>query len=217
MRAEYLDHMGSDLAVVDAARASFGTASSLEDGKLRAADAKLIGYLARNKHWTPFAHAVVKFRVQAPIPIRTQLFKHKIGFVENEESRRYIGTTPEVFVPEVWRAAPTGGVKQGSGGAHPYSDHWRITYSNITRQALTLYEEMISGGVAPEQARFVLPQGCMVTWIWTGSLAAYARFYKERTDPHAQAETRVIAEMIGAKMAELFPVSWAALTAKVAA
>lgn len=162
-------------------------------------------------HWTPFGQQTIKLRMKAPVPIRTQCFKSKIGFVENEESRRYISSTPELFIPE-FRSAPDGDIKQGSGGAHPESDLWRSAYANVGRQAIALYEEMIEAKVAPEQARFILPQGVYVNWVWTGSLYAYAEFYNKRQDSHAQGEIQELAAAISPIMEALFPVSWKALT-----
>lgn len=219
MKAEYVEHMGSDLSVVNAARVSFDKQSDWvyegwQDGRskgLHGNDKKLISYLAKHNHWTPFAHPQITLRMGAPVPIRTQCFKHKQGFVENEESRRYIKGTPELYVPDEFRQAAEN-VKQGSAGKHPFSDDWRIRYEDRAWDALSLYEAMITDGVCPEQARFILPQGCMVNWMWTGSLAAYARFYKQRTDPHAQKEVQMLAEKVGAIIEPLFPVSWKALT-----
>lgn len=162
-------------------------------------------------HWTPFGQQVIKLRMKAPIPIRTQAFKHKIGFVENEESRRYIKSTPELFIPE-FRSAPEGSIKQGSGGPHPHADHWGKEYKDICSEALDLYECMIQDGVAPEQARLVLPQGVYVNWVWTGSLFAYAEFYNKRSDSHAQKEIQDLAKAVATIIEPLFPVSWKALT-----
>jgi thymidylate synthase (FAD) len=248
--ATYIDHLGSDLSVVRAARVSFANdpvarlevqrfegreaaeayaesipgACLCEDWSddwlagypvehLSTQDRDLIRYLAKHDHWTPFAHTAITLRVSAPVPIRTQCFKHKQGFVENEESRRYIKSTPEVYFPEVWRKAPPeGGAKQGSEGEHPDSRKWRIQYERAVHNALTLYEDMIYDDVCPEQARFVLPQGVLVSWYWTGSLAAYARFYQQRTDPHAQKEIQDLAKVIGGIIGPLYPVSWKELT-----
>ena len=150
--------------------------------------------------------------MKAPVPIRTQCFKHKQGFIENEESRRYISSKPELYIPEFFRSKPQGSIKQGSGEAHPSSDYWLECYERKCIEALATYEVMIEDGVCPEQARFVLPQGCQVNWIWTGSLAAYSRFYKQRTDPHAQVEIQELAKEVGTIIEELFPYSWKALT-----
>lgn len=251
MKAEYIDHMGDDLSVVNAARVSFDKVSSLvwDDENvgnytLRPEDAKLIHYLARGMsskareqiiqealeaetrevlldcmarldaepHWTPFAHTSISLRMQAPVPIRTQCFKHKQGLVENEESRRYISSTPKLFVPDEFRSAPTNGAKQGSGGVHPQSEMWKIPYMAQCREAIGLYESMVRSNVCPEQARFVLPQGCEVQWIWTGNLYAFANFYNKRTDAHAQKEIQDLARMVGDIIQPLFPVSWKALT-----
>lgn len=207
MKAEYVDHMGSDLSVVNAARVSFSKHTEV----MQEGDVKLISFLARHNHWTPFAHPQITLRMSAPVPIRTQCFKHKQGFVENEESRRYIKGTPELYVPDEFRQAAEN-VKQGSAGVHPKSAYWLRRYNRVTVEALCEYADMIKDGVCPEQARFILPQGCMVNWIWTGSLAAYARFYRQRTDPHAQKEVQLLAEKVGTIIEPLFPVSWKALT-----
>jgi thymidylate synthase (FAD) len=239
IKVELIDHMGDDLAVVDAARVSFNKKSEwarfdchdchnsvqeacadgcacIEEGALAfktltEGDKKLIKFLATHNHWTPFAHTALKFRVAAPVPIRTQCFKHKIGMVENEESRRYISTVPEIFIPEVFRAKPEGSIKQGSGGAHKNSQGWKEAYVVQTNQAVSLYCDMLDDGICPEQARFVLPQGAIVNWIWTGNLVSFANFYLKRTDSHAQVEVQEVAKQVGALVKEIFPVSWSAL------
>ena len=149
--------------------------------------------------------------MQAPKPIRVQCFKHKIGFVESEESRRYISTTPEFYIPEHFRAAAES-VKQGSGDIHPNSAAWRDSYIAQCNDSIALYEEAIADGVCPEQARFILPQGCEVNWVWTGSLYAFANFYNQRTDSHAQKEIQGLADQVGSIINPLFPISWSALT-----
>lgn len=222
MKAEYINHMGDDLEVVNAARVSFDKESEWEwydpngnfseMGRLSEADTKLIRYLADHDHWTPFAHTSIKLRMKAPVPIRTQCFKHKQGFVENEESRRYISSRPELFVPDAFRSKPTGGAKQGSSGAHPRSGIWLEFYKAAAEASIDLYEEMVDEGICPEQARFILPQGCEVNWIWTGNLYAFANFYNKRTDAHAQKEVRDLAHQVGDIIAPLFPISWKALT-----
>lgn len=162
-------------------------------------------------HWTPFGQQVIKLRMKAPVPIRTQCFKSKIGFVENEESRRYIDSTPELFVPE-FRSRPEGSIKQGSGGPHSRNKYWQLVYRQTCLEAITQYEDMVQDGVAPEQARFILPQGVYVNWVWTGSLYAYAEFFNKRQDGHAQGEIQELAQAVAEVVAPLFPVSWAALT-----
>jgi len=207
---EYADHMGNDLTVVNAARVSFANHKEEFEEK----DEKLIRYLAKHNHWTPFAHPQITIRVKAPVPIRVQFFKHKQGFVENEISRRYVSFTPEFYHPE-WRGKPEGSAKQGSGEKLSWSlerDSWDYSLDELYDNALHLYERMIDEGVAPEQARFVLPQAMYTEWYWTGSLAAYARFYKQRTDPNAQWEVQQNAKAVGKIIQPLFPVSWQELT-----
>ncbi len=174
---------------------------------------ELAAYLRKiPEHWVPFGHPHISLRMQAPVPIRTQCFKHKIGFVESEESRRYINSTPVLFVPEHFRAKPEGSVKQGSGAPHPRSDFWRAEYIRKCQEMISLYLAMERDGVCVEQARFALPQGCEVHWVWTGSLYAYANFYNQRSNSHAQKETQDLAEEVNRIIAPLYPVSWAALT-----
>jgi thymidylate synthase (FAD) len=208
IKVELINHMGDDLAVVNAARVSFAK----EVAEFKEGDEKLIRYLATHDHWTPFAHTALQFRVAAPVPIRTQCFKHKIGLVENEESRRYISTRPEIYIPEFFREKPVGSIKQGSAGKHPKNEYWINRYDQVTQEAVELYMNMLEDGVCPEQARFVLPQGAIVNWIWTGNLVSFANFFNKRTEEHAQKEVKDVAIILGSLVEPLFPVSWKALT-----
>lgn len=164
------------------------------------------------EHWVPFGHPKISLRMQAPVPIRTQCFKHKIGFVESEESRRYISSRPELFIPDGFRAKPQGSIKQGSADLHPESDMWMVRYQNHCKQQIDLYEEAIAAGVCPEQARFFLPQGVEVNWVWTGSLYAFSNFVNQRKDSHAQVEVQNLAAEVSDIIKPLYPVSWSALT-----
>lgn len=214
MNVEYICHMGDDLFVANVARVSFAKESksfSTKEMMEKGSDEGIINYLAKHNHWTPFGHPQITLRVKAPIPIRTQCFKSKVGFVENEESRRYISTEPELFIPEYFRSKPEGSIKQGSGSIHKNSDKHLRAYEAVCLEAIEEYNIMIEDGVAPEQARFILPQGVYVNWIWTGSLAAYARFCNLRKDPHAQEEVRQIAKEVDVIVSKLFPYSWKAL------
>ncbi len=163
-------------------------------------------------HWTPFGQQQIKLTMKAPVPIRTQCFKSKMGFVENEESRRYITSTPELFIPEHFRSRPDGSIKQGSGGIHPDSEDWKKKYAGMAYASIQLYENMIEDGIAPEQARFILPQGVYVNWVWNGSLYAFAEFCNKRKEEHAQGEIQELAKAIDPIMKTLFPLSWEALT-----
>lgn len=218
MDVVYIDHMGNDIAVVNAARVSFNKESNYDfvgdiDGEwklvLPDSDAKLIKYLASHSHWTPFSHPQITVRVKAPIFVARQLFKHKVGFTENEVSRRYVDDKPEFYVPDVWRGRPENGAKQGSSDK-VVSDKME-GYQLFLQSALHHYNTMIREGVAPEQARMILPQSMYTEWYWTASLAAYARMCKQRLDPHAQQETRFIAEKISNIIKPLFPISWSVL------
>ena len=214
MKAEYVSHMGDDLFVANTARVSFAkeskeftTIAQLPKGS----DEAIINYLAKANHWSPFSHPQITLRMKAPVPIRTQAFKSKQGFAENEESRRYISSTPELYVPDEFRAKPEGSIKQGSGGIHAESSFWKKQYRKTCNSSIVMYEAMIKAGVAPEQARFVLPQGVMVNWIWTGSLSAYARFCRLRLDSHAQGEIQQLSKQVSEIIQPLFPYCWKAL------
>ena len=229
---ELMDHMGSDLTVCNAARVSFNKESewgldfdaiarlkscpyNKDDVRLlKEKDEKLIRYLAKHNHWTPFAHPQITLRVKAPVSIRTQFFKHKQGFVENEISRRYVSYEPEFYSP-TWRGKPTDGAKQGSEDfitEETRTNLYDAIYRESYETAVHVYNTLIEKGIAPEQARFVLPQGMYTEWYWTGSLAAYARFYKQRKDDHAQWEIREYANAVGKIIEPYFPVSWKHLT-----
>jgi len=217
---EYVDHMGSDLTVVNAARVSFAKTSDWEQTEngthvLSQKDQRLIKYLANHNHWTPFAHPQITLRIKAPIFVRTQLFKHKVGFTENEISRRYVTNEPEFYIPE-WRSAPTDGAKQGSSDfiTDVYVNDLDQMYARNALECIDIYKELLKEGVAPEQARAILPQGTYTEWWWTGSLSAYARVFKQRIDAHAQWEVQQYADAIGKIIEPFFPYSWAVLTNK---
>ncbi len=211
MHVELLDYMGCDLAVVNAARVSFDKESEYESAIiLSEKDERLIHYLAKHNHFTPFCHAQIKFRVTMPIYVARQLAKHQVGGVVNEISRRYVSTTPVLDVPIKWRKTAKN-IKQGSSDELVEIDQEHI--NQAMEVCLTTYDYLIASGVCPEQARAVLPICCETTWIWTGSLVFFARVCKLRLDPHAQKETRYVAEEISRLIAPLFPVSWAALMA----
>ena len=245
MHSLYVDHMGNDDSIVNAARISMDKLASMYTpqqnnqlikflalgmsskdfekdiqsiltGQLSYEEVKDILFEYKNKatHWTPFAHTAVTLRMKAPVPIRTQCFKHKQGLVENEESRRYINSTPELFIPE-FRLRPEGSIKQGSAGIHPDNKYWINRYTEECNHMIQTYEDMIANNIAPEQARFVLPQGCEVNWIWTGNVLAYANFYNKRSDNHAQKEIQELAEQVSNIIAPLYPMSWEALTGVV--
>lgn len=241
MQAVYENHYLSDKDVANFARQSFGKLADqfteeqnnnlirfLARGMAKGDWEKLVSEVAtgqhpdqarslatylRNipEHWVPFGHPHISIRMSAPVPIARQAFKHKIGLLESEESRRYVSSTPVVYVPDAFRSAAAS-VKQGSGDVHPDSEYWLDRYRMKAEKCIQQYEDMIKAGICPEQARFILPQGVEVNWLWTGSLYAFANFYNQRSDSHAQKEIQVLAEQINQIIAPLYPVSWAALT-----
>lgn len=244
---EYIDHLGTDLSVVNAARVSFDKGSDwvqrpydpdkdnltlldeeipaqyqpyencpvfyddkgreLSGFMLSRKDEKLISYLARHNHKSPFNHAFASFRCKAPIFCARQLVKHEY-MPWNETSRRYVDSEPEFYTPDTWRKKADN-VKQGS------SDEvwglWCALDDEYNAECLRRYKILIDTGCCAEQARMVLPQSMMTEWIWSGSLFAIAKMCKLRLDPHTQYETRLVAQPIADKMSELYPVSWKAL------
>jgi len=225
--ATLIDYMGTDLSVVNAARVSFGkkseslgsvTANGVTRQVLHDTDTKLINYLAKHKHTSPFGHCFASFHIKAPVFVARQLVKHK--FLRwNEISRRYVDTKPEFYVPDVWRGKAED-KKQGSDGVIEEATH--ILYSNNEfygcidetdpyYQCLHSYEGLLRLGVCPEQARMVLPQSMMTEWYWSGSLDAFADMCNLRCSGDTQLETRLVANQICDSMKELFPVSWFAL------
>lgn len=220
MKVDLIDYMGSDLTVVNAARVSFDKESKWEehqeadDGRywleLSPKDVKLIKYLAKHKHWTPFSHPQLTFRIKAPIFVARQLFKHKVGLTENEVSRRYVDSEPEFFFPVLRKRAEN--KKQGSTDEFPEKLEECERILLISQElAYQGYSKLLERGVCPEQARMVLPQSMYTEWYWTGSLAAFARVCQLRLDPHAQKETQEIAAGIHLHLKKLFPVSTEAL------
>ena len=205
----YIDHMGSDLTVANAARVSFGKVSEMEDDpwgppRLKKKDDKLIRYLAKHKHISPFGHCFASFHVKAPIFVARQLVKHK--FLRwNEISRRYVDDEPEFYTPDVWRGK-SADKKQGSDGVVDVGD-----WGDTNWACLKAYNDLLEHGVAPEQARMVLPQSTMTEWYWSGSIDAFADMCRLRCAEDTQYESRVVANQISEVMGKLYPVSWKAL------
>ena len=209
MQVTLINSMGTDQTVVDAARVSFAKKA---DNYTEAQNEKLIQYLARHNHWTPFGHAQATFHIEAPIFVARQLVKHQVGLVWNEVSRRYVDDSPRFFSPSSWRPRSED-KKQGSDKHDIIPDMrqaWKVYESAIHNISKT-YGILLEMGVAPEQARMILPQSMMTEWYWTGSLAAWSRVCRLRVSDDAQAETERIALDISREMKHLFPVSWAAL------
>lgn len=224
MKATYIGHMGSDLTVVNAARVSFAKVHK----EFQESDEKLIRYLAKHNHWTPFGHVQAQFHFKAPIFMVRQLQKHTVGMhatewnpelVMNEVSRRYVDEEPELYWPKEWRGRAEN-KKQGSSeeiidlqddeemGSFSTGDCVELAADAMIKW----YNELLAKGVCPEQARMILPQNMYTEWYWTGSLAAWARIFNLRMGEGAQAEHKELFESVDQKMTGLFPVSWPALT-----
>lgn len=226
IKVEYINHCGDDLSVVDAARCSFDKKSEAawragDEFGLKEADIKLIKYLATHKHYSPFNHSFISVRVKAPVFVARQLVKHKF-MPWNEVSRRYVKGEVEFYKTTGWRKAAEN-VKQGSS-SETIPEH-RMTFSsdtaanyltpdNLNDVALEIYNAMIEEGVCAEQARQVLPQSMMTTWIWSGTLGAFCDMLVLRLDEHTQLETRMVAQQVAEIVKGLFPVSYKALVGK---
>lgn len=234
-----IDFMGSDLSVVNAARVSFAKESEWENEKeriqgvfdsaldggcydlvdpgfkgiLKLADQRLIDYLAKHQHWSPFAHNSLTFRIKAPIFVARQLVKHQVGGVWNEVSRRYVDDEPEFYFPDAYHTKPSN-VKQGAGEVMTDTQPEMVLSAMTqwtTQIALNSYKDFLAVGMAPEEARMFLPLNSMTEWWWTGSLMFFARVCKQRLDAHAQSATREVAKLINDSIPQEFQHSWKAL------
>ena len=249
MKVQLVDYMGSDLSVVNSARVSFNKKSEQESTEIKKIDfygsgetlvtlptlnkrdEKLIRYLARHNHWTPFAHTCITFHIKAPMFVARQLQKHQIGLVWNEVSRRYIKEEPEFYIPEEWRYQAEN-VKQGSSdefikdddldkkirteytSEYSWEDNLIPTPFQITEESKSIYNVLLDIGICAEQARMVLPQNTYTEWYWTGSLFAFARVCKLRCAKDTQKESRDVANQIFDLCSEVYPVSWKYLMEK---
>lgn len=218
---KFVDKMGDDFRVFEAAKATLG--GEEESGFVRGETdpSRLINFLAREKHITPFCHPHVTFECEAPIAIARQLGKHQVGFRWNERSMRYKDSVIDVYVPDMFRGRPdnlhSGSADIDVSGRVVYED-WNendVTveqlYKVVTDQCLHFYNELVKAGLAPEQARFVLPQGMITRWIWTGSLYGWYEVWRQRSSEHAQYEARLFASQLDTHMSSLFPIAWEAL------
>jgi thymidylate synthase (FAD) len=208
MNIELIDKMGTDLSVVNAARVSFAKQSQWHRKPIRTfnydlseKDDKLIKYLAKHGHWSPFAHAFLSFRIKAPIFVARQLVKHQVGLAWNEVSRRYVDDKPEFYIPFMWRKRPDKSIKQGSSDEEvPYD------IMKLINTAQETYDDMLAEGIAPEMARMVLPQCMHTEWIWSGSVFAFSRVCNLRNKSNAQSETRMVTLELSKHMKDHFPV-----------
>lgn len=221
-----VDHMGDCFRVFEAAKATLGGSEESQFKRGETDPTRLINFLAREKHVTPFRHPQATFECEAPIAIARQLGKHQSGFSWNERSMRYKDSVIDVFVPDMFRGRPDK-LHDGStdrdvrldvtnfsidiGGGDYYQPDVGELYNHAVEMAVQAYECLVEAGLAPEQARFILPQGMITRWVWTGSLYGWYSVYKQRSSEHAQYEVREFARQLDEHMSKLFPIAWKAL------
>jgi thymidylate synthase (FAD) len=209
---ELIDQMGDDLRVVNAARVSFDRhRDDFDDRDAPGSDARLLAYLAKNQHWTPFGHVVVTLRLTMPVFVARQWMRSNIGTVRNEVSRRYVDEPPTYYLPAALHGRPKGSIKQGAGDPHPDSDYWLDRTAELVGRIAGTYQQMIDAGIAPEEARMILPLCHLTSMVETGSLAYFARVVRLRADHHAQGAIRDLAKLVGDAVRPVAPISWAAL------
>lgn len=214
---KFVDKMGDDFRVFEAAKATLG--GEEEGGFVRGETdpSRLINFLAREKHITPFCHPHVTFECEAPIAIARQLGKHQVGFRWNERSMRYKDSVIDVYIPDMFRGRPdnlhSGSADIDVSGQVVFGQDMsvEVLYRDAVAEALDSYTKLVEAGLAPEQARFVLPQGMITRWIWTGSLYGWYEVWRQRSSEHAQYEARLFASQLDTHMSSLFPIAWEAL------
>ena len=209
IQVELIDHMGSDVNIVNAARVSFDKQVS----EMSDRDEKLMQYLADHNHWSPFAHTSVTVKCKAPLFLARQLVKHQIGGSWNEVSRRYVDSEPEFYVPLKYHGRPDN-KKQGSGSelSPDTSAMVMSAIGTISSNSLSLYQTLLDDGLAPEEARMVLPLNTMTDWYWTGSVAFFARVFNLRADNHAQLAAQEFAHKLSDAIKDVYPTAWKVLT-----
>lgn len=213
---KYVDHMGDCFRVFEAAKATLGGSEESKFSREETDPTRLINFLARERHVTPFRHPQVTFECEAPIAIARQLGKHQVGFQWNERSQRYRDSVIDVFTPDMFRGRPEklhdGSTEQNVGDV-AVNEFFTVkeAFEYQCACAVNVYENLVAAGLAPEQARFVLPQGMITRWVWTGSLYGWFNVYKQRSSEHAQYEVREFARLLDIEMEKLFPIAWKAL------
>lgn len=213
MKVELLDSAGGDLSIVNSARVSFAKIAEGVGDK----DVKLIKYLAKHQHMTPFRHNFIQLRCSVPVFLARQLMKHQAGLSWNEVSRRYVDSGIEIYAPDTWRERPDSSIKQGSGDEFTGNANARVKrlYEQHMAESLRFFDNLIAEKVSPEMARMILPQSMMVDFIWTGNLLAFAHVYNLRAGEGAQKEAQDFAKLLGEAIAPEFPVGWLALTGDI--
>lgn len=217
---KHVDHMGDDFRIFEAAKATLGGECEGVFSRDETDPTRLIKFLAKERHVTPFRHPQVTFECEAPIAIARQLGKHQAGFSWNERSMRYRDSVIDVFVPDMFRGRPEklhDGSTDADVGSHLIDSECdnpttiADAYGVFVEASLYFYNELIGAGLAPEQARFILPQGMITRWMWTGSLWGWFEVYRQRSSEHAQSEVREFARQLDEHMLKLFPIAWTEL------
>jgi len=208
MKVDLMDYAGDDIRIVNVAKVSFDKEVDSFGDK----EERLLNYLAKHKHSSPFRHTFIQLRCSVPLFLARQLMKHQAGLSWNEVSRRYVDTLPEIYYPDFWSTRPEGSIKQGAGSIHNDNDKLNEVYGKLMATALEEYSKLLEQGVAPEQARMILPQSMMVDFIWSGNLLAFAHVFNLRCGAGAQYEARRFAWLLDNVIAPLFPVGWEVLT-----
>jgi len=208
MKVDLMDYAGDDIRIVNVAKVSFDKEVDSFGDK----EERLLNYLAKHKHSSPFRHTFIQLRCSVPLFLARQLMKHQAGLSWNEVSRRYVDTLPEIYYPDFWSTRPEGSIKQGAGSIHKDNDRLNEVYGKLMATALEEYSKLLEQGVAPEQARMILPQSMMVDFIWSGNLLAFAHVFNLRSGTGAQYEARRFAWLLDNAIAPLFPVGWEVLT-----
>ena len=211
---ELLAHVGSDNSIANTARVSMEIGGEWDDLPKDYSEEqrdKLLNYLAKHQHTSPFRHNSITIRCHVPIFLARQLGKHQVGMSWNEVSRRYVDEQPEFYFPDEWRSKPDGSIKQGSGDVHYDNTFWQNDYADLIGYCQETYDRMLEDGIAPEMARMVLPQSMMTEFVWTGSLMAFAHVYRLRADNHAQVEAQEFAKELDEIISPLFPCAWSVL------
>lgn len=213
-----VDSMGTDFRIFEAAKATLGGGTESNFNAVETDPTRLINFLAKERHVTPFRHPQITLECEAPIAIARQLGKHQVGFSWNERSMRYRDSVIDVFTPDMFRGRPDhlhdGSTEEDVSKVITYEDGpYTIEdeYKMAMEMSVDIYERLLAAGLAPEQARFVLPQGMVTRWFWTGSLYGFYEVYRQRSSEHAQYEVRDFADQLDTAMTELFPIAWNAL------
>lgn len=203
-----VDYMGSDKRAVDAARVSF--LDDKLDAELDERDKRLLAFLLRERHTSPFEHSVITFRLKVPLYVRAQVMRHRT-FSFNEVSRRYTSESIDFHIPQTLRKQAKSNLQCSTDESIDNADKLLEVYRRSTARAFQEYQVLLDCGVAREQARAILPQNMYTVFYMTGSLHNFIHFLRLRLDSHAQPETREAAKAMRDMLREIYPVTMEAV------